>query len=401
MSGRAMHNRALVLVVVGAVLGILAWWFTQNFGFTTKRVHVGFSGEARANPYFAARLLLERLGLRVQQKVELSRPQALAEGATLVLAAGRAELDPPTVDTLLEWVERGGHLVVGVEYIPERDALLSAIEVRAVWPEDDENEEPLDGALEYAPAELADRIAARRGSSAPEDVVLPDGRTLQARFGRSPTLTDLEDSTLWRHDAGDGAHILAIGWGDGRITLFSTLRPFTNRHLGQLDHAELLWHVVGDGRTTDLYLVRHLESVSLPQWLLAHAPFALAATGVFLLLWLWRVVARFGPLAPSPAPDRRSLLEHIRAVGRYYAGERQQPRLLQLLRADCLELFGRVAPLARGLEGAARLREASRLTRINPRELLRAFTDVAATRHDYSHMVRTLANFRRRLTRRS
>jgi hypothetical protein len=59
-----------------------------------------------------------------------------------------------------------------------------------------------------------------------------------------------------------------------------------------------------------------------------------------------------------------------------------------------------VAPLARGLDGAARLREASRLTRINPRELVHAFSGAPATRHDFSNMVRTLARFRRQLTRR-
>jgi hypothetical protein len=385
MIKRAMSNRAVVLALVGALLGALAWWFTQNYGFNTQRVYVGFSGEARVNPYFAARLLLERLGMRVRQTVEVSRPQALPQGATLVLAASRAELDPPTVEALLEWVESGGHLVVGVEDNLERDWLLSTLEVSAAWPPADPDDE--------------ERLRRAREASI-EEVLLPGGRTLKASLEGGPVLVDEGEGSLWRHESQDGTRILALGWGDGRVTLFSTLHLFDNRRLGKLDHAELLWAVLGDSPSRELYLVRYLDTMSLPRWLWERAPLALVATGVFLLLWLWRVVPRFGPLVPGAGVDRRSLLEHIRAVGRFHADQRRQGRLLEALRADCLELFGRVAPLARGLDGAARLREASRLARINPRELLHAFSGAPATRHDFSSMVRTLARFRRQLTRR-
>jgi hypothetical protein len=385
----AMSNRAVVLALVGLLLSALAWWFTQHFGFNTQRVYVGLSGEARVNPYFAARLLLERLGMRVHQQVEVSGTQALPPGATLVLAASRAELDPPTVDTLLDWVESGGHLVVGVETDLERDWLLNALEVSTAWPEEDDEEESTGG---------------RRACPAPEeaaidDVALPDGRTLKAGVEGGPVLVDRGGGHLWRHESRDGTRILALAWGDGRVTLFSTLRLFNNHRLGEYDHAELLWGVLSDSPSRDVFLVRYLDTMSLPKWLWERAPLALVAAGVFLLLWLWRVVPRFGPLVPGAGVDRRSLLEHIRAVGRFHADQRRQGRLLEALRADCLDLFGRVAPLARGLEGAARLREASRLTRINPRELLHAFSGAPATRHDFYSMVRTLARFRRRLTR--
>jgi hypothetical protein len=213
-------------------------------------------------------------------------------------------------------------------------------------------------------------------------------------------LIDESDEYLWRYQAKDGTRILALRWGDGRVTLFSTLRPFDNHRIGKLDHAELLWSVLSDSSSRELFLVRYLDTMSLPRWLWERAPLALVATALFLSLWLWRVVPRFGPLVPAAGVDRRSLLEHIRAVGRFHADQRRQGRLLEALRADCLELFGRVAPLARGLDGAARLREASRLTRINPRELLHAFSATPSTRHDFSNMVRTLARFRRQLTRR-
>jgi hypothetical protein len=227
---------------------------------------------------------------------------------------------------------------------------------------------------------------------------MPDGVDLRADLLPSPVLVDLdEDADAWRFSSRGGARILQFAWGEGDITVFSTLRPFNNRQIGRLDHAELLAQITDAAQPGELFLIRHLESPSLIGWLAQNAPAVLAALGVFLLMWLWRVIPRFGPLAPSPAPDRKSLLEHIRAVGRFYLDQRELARLLELLRAECVELFNRRAPHAQGLDEAARLREAARMTGVRPRDLAQAFSARADTPNDFSAAVRTLASFRRRL----
>jgi hypothetical protein len=229
-----------------------------------------------------------------------------------------------------------------------------------------------------------------------------DGSELRANLLPSPVLRDLdEDADAWRFASRGGVRILQFGWGEGQITVFSTLRPFNNREIGRLDHAELLAQITeSDEAPGELFLIRHLESPSLAGWLAQHAPAALVALGVFLAAWLWRVMPRFGPLQPSPLPDRKSLLEHIRALGRFYADQHQVPRLLQLLRADCVDLFNRAAPHAQGLDDAARLREAGRMTGVGPRDLAQAFSARADTPGEFANAVRTLASFRRRLTHR-
>jgi hypothetical protein len=126
-------------------------------------------------------------------------------------------------------------------------------------------------------------------------------------------------------------------------------------------------------------------------------PFLLALA-VFLLLALWRVMLRFGPLRPDPAPDRRSLIEHLSAMGRFYSMQRQLAKLIQIVRQDGLDLLAARAPETRGQEGAARLKTAARLTGLRPRELLQAFTVPAATPHEFTLAVRVLAAFRRQLT---
>ena len=107
---------------------------------------------------------------------------------------------------------------------------------------------------------------------------------------------------------------------------------------------------------------------------------------------------RFGPLQPNPAPDRRSLVEHLSAMGRFYSMQRQLAKLIQIVRQDGLDLLAARAPETRGQDGAARLKTAARLTGLRPRELLQAFTGAAAAPHDFTLAVRMLAAFRHQLT---
>ena len=377
-----MKTRPLVLATIGALIGLGAWWFTQNFGFTKERVHVGYSGEARVNPLFGARLLLERLGLRVQQQTQLGKIDKLPRQATIILAADRSDMDPVVARNLLAWVEHGGHLVVGVEHPLPRDHLLGFLGVDATS------------------NTKGDRRAAGQASG-PDAVTFPDGTQFRLDLFPSPRLTDEDQNSYWTYESRGGGRILEFVWGEGRVTVFSTLRPLTNPAIGQYDHAALLWYLVGgEGAAGDVFLIRNLESQSLMAWLRTHAAAAVAATGVFLLLSLWQVVPRFGPLAPTSEPDRKSLLEHIRALGRFYSDQKQMPGMLKLLREDCLDLFVRSAPEARGLEGDTQLREGARLTGLPPSELLHAFSAPAATPHEFSIAVRTLANFRRLLSHR-
>jgi hypothetical protein len=372
-----MTRRAVILALAGALLGVVGWWFVNNFGFTTERVYVGYSGEARRDPWFAARLLLERMGKQVSTQSLLTSTAGLPQGGTLVLPAYRAGMDPPLVDALFAWVDQGGQLIAGVESPYGRDPLLEALEVEAHWPEDDD-ERPVQ-------------------PPQPETIKLPDGRSLRVDLRHEVVLAG-GPAAVWRHAGPEGDRIQVFERGRGRIVVLSTLDPFANRALNQLDHAPLLWHLMRDAGPS-VVLVRHLESVTLLAWLREHALAVLVALAGLLALWLWRVAPRFGPLQPGAAQPRRSLLEHLQAVGRFHADQQHLARLLRQVRDEAQALFERAAPLSAGLEGPARLREASRLTRLRPRELLQAFTGSISTRNEFSNAVRTLAAFRRRLAR--
>jgi hypothetical protein len=369
-----VNRRALHLAIVGLALCLGAFLFTQNYAIVKDRVWVGMSGEARVNWLLAARMLLTRMGARVQESSDLTRLDKFPLSGTILLAADRSELDPPTATRLLAWVQDGGHLVVAVERPYGHDPLLEMLGVSVQ--QDD----------------------LRNSASRADDVTLPDGTHLRVDLMPSPRLHDDEDAASWTHESHGAIRILQIPYEDGLVTILSTFRPFSNYAIGHLDHAELLWRLAGDnGHPLEVWLVRHLDLQSLPGWLLKNAMPFLVALAVFLMLALWRAMPRFGPLRPNPAPDRRSLVEHLSAMGRFYSMQRELPKLVQIVRQDGLDLLAARAPETRGQDGAARLKTAARLTGLRPRELLQAFTGTAVTPHDFTLAVRVLAAFRRQL----
>jgi hypothetical protein len=370
-----MSSRTLHLVLVGLALCLGAFLFTQNYAIVKDRVWVGMHGEARVNELLAARMLLTRMGGRVQESSNLAALDKFPVGGTIFLAADRGELDPATAARLLSWVQDGGHLVVGVEHRLGHDPLLEMLGV-SVQPDEPRFPKPK-----------------------ADDVALPDGTRLRVQMLPSPRLYDDEDTATWSHESYGAARILQIPYEEGFVTLLSTFRPFSNIAIGRFDHAELLWRLTGaNAHPPDVWLVRHLDVQSLPRWLVANALPVLLALSVFLFLALWRAMLRFGPLQPDPPPDRRSLIEHLTAMGRFYSMQRQLAKLIQVVRQDGLDLLAARAPETRGQDGAARLKTAARLTGLRPREILQAFTVAPASPHEFTLAVRVLAAFRRQLT---
>jgi hypothetical protein len=191
-----------------------------------------------------------------------------------------------------------------------------------------------------------------RAKPAPVEAMLPHAdRALKVDMHSRQTIEAPQAAV--RVASADATHLLHFERGRGRVTVLNDLEFLRNRAIGRRDHAEFLWQIVRfQPDSPALFVFDNPQKLSLLRWLGDNAWPLLAAAALFLALWLWRVGARFGPVAPDPEPARRRLLDHLRASGRFQWSRGGGAALLEAAREAALRRVARAYPdfaaLARG-----------------------------------------------------
>lgn len=315
-----------------------AAWFFKNFERVTETVHTGYRGEARRNPWLAAERLLLRMGAEASAMRSLPELRTLPAAATLVLPARRHTLTQDLRQSVLAWVEDGGRLIVEAEPAGQPDPLLDALGVTR-------------NAVKR-PAGTADRCEA----DGPFEVVLP-GRENGSLVRLSRRLRLDSPNADFAFDGGWGNALLLFQYGKGQVTVLNELDFASNPRIGMEEHARFLWELVSlaPGKIA-VYFFNRPGKLSLGDWLRENAWAPLAGGAALLLLWLWYVAPRLGPIAPDPARSRRRLLDHLRASGRFLWSGGGAQRLLDAARDSCLRRITRVHPDFLGIPEADRPR---------------------------------------------
>lgn len=297
MTSNSRHGRIVLwsLAAVLLVAGVVAWW-NHTYERVEQTVDMPRTGEARSNPLYVLKLALRGDGLKVdaRPRVHGERHRLGARDTVLVFDDPRT-LGRREAQALLDWVARGGHLLVRtpprgplsrnapIPVLSQLDLTTTTLRECVGW--DVPGEPPhveFCGARRFLPL----------GTSASPVHAWGDTKRgyVYARFAHGRGHVDvLGDFSFLDNDSlDDGAHIalarqlLAPNYGAGTVHLI---------HAAQMPS---FW------------------STLLYQSAMAWLPLLLA-----LLAWLWRRTQRFGPLQPSPAAGRRSLLEHIVASGEH------------------------------------------------------------------------------------
>jgi hypothetical protein len=113
----------------------------------------------------------------------------------------------------------------------------------------------------------------------------------------------------------------------------------TNEKIGRLDHAQFAWLLASHGSAAPRVLtLLRFDRPQLTEWLWAEAWPVVIMLALFIMLWLIRVIPRFGPLAPDFAEERRSLAEHILASGRFLWSRGAGRYLVEAVRDRALRL---------------------------------------------------------------
>jgi hypothetical protein len=319
-----VNNRLLVFAGIAALAALAVIWFFSNYEQVAYRERVGASNEARLRPYLAAERFARRMGLDASEIRALPDLERLAPGGALILPARRQALEPRRMNQILLWVERGGHLIVEAELVGVADPLLERLPVeRRRVEKPDKPQLPID-------------VGDGRGAERSLTVSLPTGMALHAPAIRG---------VLFRAGPADAPQLLSFRRGKGFVTVATGLGFLQNRQIGENDHAEFLWQLLSLNRATpSLQVLNRPERLSLWTFLEDHAAEALASSIALLVLWLWRIAPRFGPVAPDAPPARRRLLDHLRASGRYYWAKGLRAELVNAARDAALRRLARAQP---------------------------------------------------------
>ena len=379
---RWLQGTVLALVGAAAVVAAVAW-FLHTHERVEEQEPEPASGEVLWNPLYALRQSLVADGQRAVSRQRLQPGLfAGAPGDTVLLDIDPARMRGDEVDALLDWVDRGGHLLV-----------------RTPPPGPVDGDED-DAAAASAVPPLLHRLGVE-ALAAPQCVHLQveaGDPHVELCEGLRLRLGDVRPRLAWG-DAEAGHAFVRIDHGRGTVDLLADFDFLQNPQLDEATHQALARQLLAPnyGRGT-VHLVHATYLPSLwwrlarhgwPLWL----PLALLLAGA-----LWRRAQRFGPWLPSPAGARRSLREHVRASGALLHRLGQAPLLYEAVREAFLARLRRRDPATAALAGEARVQALAERMQL-PHYLVRdaLSRNGVQDRQTYLARVRTLIQMRNRL----
>lgn len=341
MNRATVIRTGLIGVLAAALIGLLVWWWLRTYEWKVESIDLPPRGEAAYNPLYALKLALQKDGRSVdaRQRLDVSGHPLRPADTVLLLGDPRA-LVPSEVDALLDWVERGGHLIVRT---PPPGVVLAGEDVP-----------------------LLDRLGVVAMDADPFCYGLQVGKHehhVEFCYGRRFYFGDehIETSRRWGDDEQGEYGYARVLRGAGSVDVVADLDFLANDALEDPQHAALArqllqpnWAESGNSKGT-FHLIYRAEMPSLLDLLFEHAWRVLLAAAIALLLWLWMRAERFGPLrSPSP-PDRRSLLEHIQASGDHLHRYGRRATLYAAVHEAFMRRLRRRDPFAAALEGPAQI----------------------------------------------
>ena len=320
---------ALVVCVLGAMLS--AWWI-----YTFERVEEDVSGElhgeARYNPLYGLKRVLQARGIEVDARANLNlRAMAPGENDTIVFGADVRTLSKADTDALLDWVDDGGHLLFSLPPSSEGRGgeLIDALHLTMLqhlicpsWP-----------AGSGSSTHCFDMAFRPKPGSAKEfDLLLGEGER--------------------GYYLGQHAH------GDGDWTVVGDLNFLHTEPLKRAGYAQFAWQVLApslpngpEAKMQKVHLVYATEVPPLHVLLVERGWPALLPALLALLLWLWARAQRFGPLLGVAAAHRRALREHIQVAGEFTFRRGRAAALYAPVRRAFDERLRRDDPALAALEG--------------------------------------------------
>ncbi|MEO8001743.1 MAG: DUF4350 domain-containing protein [Arenimonas sp.] len=370
-----MKRKNLMISLIIAVLtGLCIWYFLANYKRVSHERDLPMQGEARYNPLYALKLSLRAMGQQADSHALIDlNSMKLKSGDTLLLYSPPSGLSESQLDQLIEWVNKGGHLIVrspGATFLSDDVSIYTKLGVSPGGIEEK--------CLSFLPV---------------------NDKKAYVLCGERFFVEDTEWYSWLHGDEKQGYSLGRMTWGDGTVTVVSNLDFLGNGLLKQNGARQLAYQLLADSMGKGRFHLIYSTNMS-PLWLLLlkHGWTLLVPLSILLVAWLIYRSQRFGPLQESPNQDRRALLEHISATGEYMFHR----HLAHELHLAVLALFNsklrRRDPMTAALAGEAQIQALAERTKIDPQKIRQALKPgTLSQKENFLHSVATLIQLRNQL----
>ncbi|MES2477172.1 MAG: DUF4350 domain-containing protein [Verrucomicrobiota bacterium] len=278
----------------------------------------GFKGRARVNPWLAAERFCEAYPGQVRSLAGWTEP-TMADAVWFV--PGSLLGNGSFTRRLSAWVTDGGHLVVMLDHAETAHDDWKPF--AASFPPDPALKEMLeDFGLRLVSAEDGEKAH----------------RAETLEFGGKNFLVEMKSDNGVTNGDGAPVSFVSMERDAGRLSVVADGRIFRNRWIGKKQHAEFLDALIrASGREGNIGFTRG-DGLSL--WSLAseHLWPVLLGLGLFVILWLWKNLSRFGPMEAAQVPSMlRGYEHHLGALGDFQWRLDKAAGMLAPLRQQILE----------------------------------------------------------------
>lgn len=322
-------------IMAAAVAGSLVFLFFLLFEQVEIQTQTPPSRMARQNPFLAAERYLNESGTNAKSVTSRDILVNLPSPADMIFINRLGgNLPPEREDRLIEWIERGGTLVITADKFwdddreKSGDTLLDRLGVRLYdgytlieetdtdEPDDDVPVESTDQAPESEHVDESQPDGCNAGNDKETIRVEIDHETFaELEFDKATILIDVDENAS-EYDEGElGAHILSKSIGTGKLVVLSDNHFMTNSFIIHHDHAFYL-SCLSENRDC-VWILYNSIMPSFFSILLKHVPILMVSMVVLFIVSMFWLTLQIGPQRTLYDHSSRNILEHLLSSGHF------------------------------------------------------------------------------------
>ncbi len=379
----------LLLIGLAAIfIALSTKWFFNNFEKKEVEETTGYSAKARLNKFLAAEYYLRELGFNVES--DSNRAQLIEthnDYQTILINDYGPKLSPTHYKKLKSWLNDGGHLIYTAN-----DFQYTYDDENEYYDEQFKNNQLLEefGVIpSYTDFEKFDEDC---NTCEDEEHKVPtftlkSGSEISIDFSTSTHLIDSNENASFSLNSQYGNHLLQYDIGDGKLTVLSENYFLSNNYIGENDHAYLLSLLsnINNTPSNKILLLYNTESDSIFTLIWKYGKEACIAFLSLLILGLWSMRNRLGPLLPNINYANRNITEHLRAIARFSWRQDHGIHLLSQSRIACENALLKRYPTLKPMSTQERLQHISDILDIETEKVHSALYFQPKSTNEYIH----------------